>query len=429
MASASALAGAFTSLGVSANRAAAGKTNVVAKKAFSARSAVRSVKRDLTISNVATGPKGPISKGESMSEEDKIVADQGGGKGYTSVDPNTRRIIPDAKGRVVVKVTYVVLEPQYQSALSAAVNQLNTNNDKVCFEVSGYLLEELRDVKNLAMLKKDVEESNIFIGSLIFIEELAEKVVEIVTPLRDNLDACLIFPSMPAVMRLNKLGTFSMAQLGQSKSAIASFMKKKKESGGFEEGMLKLVRTLPKVLKYLPSDKAADARNFMNSLQYWLGGSTDNLENFLLMISKAYVPALKDMDMVIAEPELFPDTGIWHPTAPAMYEDLKEYLNWYDTRKDITFAKNAPVVGLVLQRSHLVTGDEGHYSGMVMELEARGAKVVPIFAGGLDFSMPVERFFFDPITKGPYVDTVLSLTGFALVGGPRARTTPRRLTP
>ena len=163
-----------------------------------------------------------------MSEEDKIVADQGGGKGYTSVDPNTRRIIPDAKGRVVVKVTYVVLEPQYQSALSAAVNQLNTNNDKVCFEVSGYLLEELRDVKNLAMLKKDVEESNIFIGSLIFIEELAEKVVEIVTPLRDNLDACLIFPSMPAVMRLNKLGTFSMAQLGQSKSAIASFMKKKK---------------------------------------------------------------------------------------------------------------------------------------------------------------------------------------------------------
>ena len=37
-------------------------------------------------------------------------------------------------------------------------------------------------------------------------------------------------------------------------SAIASFMRQKKESGGFEEGMLKLVRTLPKVLKYLPSD-------------------------------------------------------------------------------------------------------------------------------------------------------------------------------
>ena len=61
----------------------------------------------------------------------------------------------------------------------------------------------------------------------------------------------------------------------------------------------------------------------------------------------------------------------------AMYEDLKEYLNWYDTRRDIKFAKDAPIIGLVLQRSHLVTGDEGHYAGVVSELEARGAKVGP----------------------------------------------------
>jgi|TARA_B110000003_G_scaffold14922_1_gene14611 magnesium chelatase subunit H len=376
---------------------------------------------------VATGPRGPLKK-KGESEEDKIEDMSSGSRGlFTTVDPEVRRIVPEAKGRVVVKVTYVVLEAQYQSALSAAVKQINETNDKVCVEVTGYLLEELRNADNLAALKKDVESSNIFIGSLIFIEELAEKIVEIVTPCRENLDACLIFPSMPQVMRLNKLGTFSMAQLGQSKSAIASFMRKKKESGGFEEGMLKLVRTLPKVLKYLPSDKAADARNFMNSLQYWLGGSTDNLENFLLMISKAYVPELKGVELTVAEPEVFPDVGIWHPSAPMYYEDLKEYLNWYDTRKDIKFKADAPVIGLVLQRSHLVTGDSGHYDGMVMELEAKGAKVVPIFAGGLDFSGPIEQFFFDPITKGAYVDTVLSLTGFALVGGPARQDHPKAI--
>lgn len=60
-----------------------------------------------------------------------------------------------------------------------------------------------------------------------------------------------------------------------------------------------------------------------------------------------------------------------------MYEDVKEYLNWYDTRKDMTFAQDAPVIGLVLQRSHLVTGDEGHYSGVVSEMESLGAKVGP----------------------------------------------------
>ena len=39
------------------------------------------------------------------------------------------------------------------------------------------------------------------------------------------------------------------------------------------------------------------------------------------------------------------------------------------------FEPTAPVIGLVLQRSHLVTGDAGHYDGVVSELESRGAKV------------------------------------------------------
>ena len=34
-----------------------------------------------------------------------------------------------------------------------------------------------------------------------------------------------------------------------------------------------------------------------------------------------------------------------------------------------------------LQCAPQVTGDHGHYDGVVAELEARGAKVVPVFAG------------------------------------------------
>ena len=178
--------------------------------------------------------------------------------------------------------------------------------------------------------------------------------------------------------------------------------------------------------KYLPSDKAADARNFVTGLQYWLGGNSDNLQHFLLNTAGAYVPALKGVAFEIAEPELFPEVGLWHPTAPRMYEDLKEYLNWYDTRADLQFPADSPVVGLVLQRSHLVTGDEGHYSGVVSELEARGARVVPVFAGGLDFSSPVKRFFYDPLGTGrAFVGCVVSLTGFALVGGPARQDAPK----
>ena len=35
------------------------------------------------------------------------------------------------------------------------------------------------------------------------------------------------------------------------------------------------------MLKYLPSEKAKDARNFVQALQYWLGGNRNNLENLL----------------------------------------------------------------------------------------------------------------------------------------------------
>ena len=331
-------------------------------------------------------------------------------------------------------MVYVVLEAQYQSALGAAVKKINADNDKVCIEIIGYLLEELRDPASYAAFQADVASANLFIGSLIFIEELAEKIVETVGAARDSLDACLIFPSMPAVMKLNKLGTFSLAQIGAGSggaggkaSPFAEFMRsQRKNNDNFEESLLKLVRTLPAVLKYLPSEKAQDARNFVTSLQYWLGGNAENLENLLLNVGQEYVPALKGAGLSIADPVVFPDIGIWHPLAPRMFEDLKEYLNWYDTRPDLAFAADAPVVGLVLQRSHLVTGDEGHYSGVVSELEARGAKVVPVFAGGLDFSSPVKRFFYDPLGSGKaFVGCVVSLTGFALVGGPARQDAPK----
>src|SRR6476469_9585840 len=354
---------------------------------------------------------------------------------FTHVKPTIRHIAPDnIQGRSLIKVVYVVLEPQYQNSLSAAVRAINKNNPNVSIEISGYLLEELRSPENLEAFEQDVANANIFIASLIFIEELAEKVVAAVEPHRDRLDVAVVFPSMPQVMRLNKMGTFSMAQLGQSKSAIAQFMRKRKEKSGsgFQDGMLKLLQTLPKVLKYLPMDKAQDARNFMLSFQYWLGGSSENLTNFLLMLAEKYV--LKGQKLSFQEPVTYPDMGVWHPLAPQMFEDVKEYLNWYNSREDISADLKdplAPCIGLVLQRTHLVTGDDAHYVAMVQELEAMGARVVPIFAGGLDFSKPVETFFLEVGAKGvtplPIVDAVVSLTGFALVGGPAKQDHPKAI--
>ena len=207
---------------------------------------------------------------------------------FTYTKPTVRHIKPDdLNGRSLVKVVYVVLEPQYQSAISAAVRSINAKHPDIAIEISGYLIEELRDNGNYEDFKRDVAEANIFIASLIFLEDLADKIVAAVEPIKDKLDVSVVFPSMPQVMRLNKMGSFSLAQIGQSKSVIGSFMKKRKEKSGagFQDAMLKLLRTLPTVLKFLPIEKAQDARNFMLSFQYWLGGNEENLESFFLMAS------------------------------------------------------------------------------------------------------------------------------------------------
>ncbi|KAJ1476596.1 protoporphyrin IX magnesium chelatase, subunit H, partial [Baffinella frigidus] len=347
---------------------------------------------------------------------------QGGGF-FTTSNPEDRRIIPEnVNGRKKFKVVYVVLESQYQSWGRGTC--IPGNRVSCSIAPVGYLLEELRNPATLKAFQADIETANVFIGSLIFVQELAEKVVEVVTPLRDKLDAVLIFPSMPDVMRLNKVGSFTMAQLGQSQSVIGEFMKKKKQENGasFEGSMLKLLRTLPKVLKYLPSDKAQDARSFMLSFQYWLGGSPENLEALLLMMADKYVyEGQNQITDKIAEPTLLPDIGIWHPLAPKVFENTVEYNNWFDNTHAKLLGINpatAPTIGLILQKSHINTKDEAHYTSLIQELEARGSRVICLYSGGLDFSGPVRDFF----TKGAVVpDSVINLTGFALVGGPASQ--------
>jgi len=356
----------------------------------------------------------------------------GGGGMFTASNSESRRVTPEnLNGRPSMKVVYVVLESQYQSSMTAAVKRINAGNDNMAVECVGYLLEELRNDETFEQFKNDVEDANVFIGSLIFVQELAEKVVEVVEPNREKLDAVLVFPSMPEVMRMNKVGSFTMKNLGQSKSVVADFMKKKKQEDGssFEEGMLKLLRTLPKVLKFLPSDKAADARTFMMSFQYWLGGSPENLQALLTNIGQDYIEDIKENmkgkeRAVAEEPVLLPDKAIWHPVAPdIVFETSEKYFEWYNKEfcPDAGIdAENAQTIGIILQKSHINTKDDTHYVSLIAELESRGAKVVSIYSGGLDFSGPVEEYFYDKAGNA-IVDTVINLTGFALVGGPASQ--------
>ena len=149
----------------------------------------------------------------------------------------------------------------------------------------------------------------------------------------------------------------------------------------------------------------------------------------LVMLGQDYVPEvmenMKGKEKVKAvDPVLLPDKAIWHPVAPSIvFENNSEYFNWYNNEfcpEAGIDAKTAPTIGLILQKSHINTKDDTHYVSLISELESRGARVVPIYSGGLDFSGPIEDYFYDASGK-TIVDTVVNLTGFALVGGPASQ--------
>jgi len=152
--------------------------------------------------------------------------------------------------------------------------------------------------------------------------------------------------------------------------------------------------------------------------------------SFLLFFdaSARFVPSIKGQNKIlqadIIEPVLLPDKGIWHPLAPRVFDDITEYQMWYDNEHAPAVGidvKTATTVGLILQKSHINTKDECHYISMIAELESRGAKVVCIYSGGLDFSGPVREYFYAQGSMEAEVDSVINLTGFALVGGPASQ--------
>jgi magnesium chelatase subunit H len=147
------------------------------------------------------------------------------------------------------------------------------------------------------------------------------------------------------------------------------------------------------------------------------------------MVGQDYVDPIKTSmegkeKMVASEPVLLPDKAIWHPVAPdIVFETNEKYFEWYNNEfcPDAGIdPKTAPTIGIILQKSHINTKDDTHYVSLISELESRGSRVVSIYSGGLDFSGPVEDFFYDKNGK-PVVDTVINLTGFALVGGPASQ--------
>jgi magnesium chelatase subunit H len=260
----------------------------------------------------------------------------------------------------------------------------------------------------LAEAKAAIAKGDIVIANLLFLEEHINAILPDLKARRSDCDAMAGVIADAQIVKLTRMGTLDM---GAPASGAMKLLKKLRGSGkpSTESGAkkMRMLRRLPKILRLIPG-KSQDLRAWFLIMQYWLGGSDDNIEAMVRFLLSRYCRRADWRGVTAPAPIEYPDTGLYHP-------DLAERIT--TDPADLPAPRAAKgTVGLLMMRSYVLAGDTAHYDTVIRTLEARGLRVLPAFAGGLDGRPAIEAFFRDE--TGPKIDTLLSLTGFSLVGGP-----------
>ena len=308
-----------------------------------------------------------------------------------------------------VRVVIVTLDKH----LSAVVQRAGS---ALAAEVPGLTLslhaatEWAADRQALARCVADIGEADIVIATMLFMEDQVQSVLPALAARRDHCDAMIGLMSAGEIVKLTKLGPFRMD--GSDKGPLAALKRLRgSKSSNSGAGQMAVLRRLPKILRFIPG-AAQDLRAYFLTMQYWLSGSQDNLSAMVRFLVGRYADGPRRGlrgRLDAPAPRDYPDVGLYHPGAREKFADSVEAL---PAQREPT----AGTVGVLVLRSYVLADDTGHYDGVIAALEARGLRVIPAFASGLDCRPAIERYFID--RGAPCVDAVVSLVGFSLVGGP-----------
>ncbi|WP_299505786.1 magnesium chelatase subunit H [uncultured Roseobacter sp.] len=257
--------------------------------------------------------------------------------------------------------------------------------------------------------REAVETGDIIVANLLFLEEHISRILPSLQARRDHCDAMIGVIADAAIVKLTRMGALDMMA---PQSGTMKLMKRlrgsTKPSSSSGAQKMALLRRLPKILKYIPG-KSQDLRAWFLTMQYWLGGSDDNVEAMVRFLLGRYA---KDTGWKAAPdaaaPIEYPDAGLYHPDLPGRITT---------DAAAIPAPKAAQLtVGLLMMRSYVLSSDTAHYDAVIRGFEARGIRVLAAFAGGLDGRPAIDAYFRD--AQGVKIDALVSLTGFSLVGGP-----------
>lgn len=260
----------------------------------------------------------------------------------------------------------------------------------------------------LVEAKAAIATGDIILVNLLFLEEHVQAILPSLEARRAGCDAMAGVISDAAIVKLTRMGALDMLAPASGTMALLKRLRgSSKPSSQNGESKMRMLRRLPKILKYIPG-KAQDLRAWFLVMQYWLGGSDTNIESMLRFLISRYCRIQAWQNCAAAPPEDYPEVGLYHPDLPGkMTTDIMALP---------VPQKPVATVGLLLMRSYVLSDDTAHYDAVIRSFEANGLKVIPAFAGGLDARPAIEGYFQG--TAGVQIDAMVSLTGFSLVGGP-----------
>jgi len=280
------------------------------------------------------------------------------------------------------------------------------------------------DAEALARCKADIARGDIVVAAMLFMEEHYQPILPALQARRDACDAMVCAMSAGEVMKLTRMGKFSM---DGAPSGPMAFLKKlrgkpevSEESGARATAgakQMRMLRRLPKILRFIPGT-AQDVRAYFLTLQYWLAGSDQNVGHMVRFLVDRYADGARRGlrgTAKLHDPIEYPEVGIYHPHMSHKSASGRLAAT-ADALPTVATSGKRGTVGLLLMRSYLLAGNADHYDGVITAMEARGLRVIPAFATGLDSRPAIDAFF---IKDGrPTIDALVSLTGFSLVGGP-----------
>ncbi len=317
-----------------------------------------------------------------------------------------------APNRIPIRVVVVTMDTHLASSAERAKASL------LC-EIPGLHLalhaasEYAGNDAAIARCNADIAQADIVVAGMLFLEDHFLPILDALRARRDTCDAMICLMSASEVVKLTKLGHFDMGKPASGPMALLKKLrggKEKAATGGAAQ--MKMLRRIPQMLRFIPGT-AQDVRAYFLTLQYWLGGSDENVLNLIRhIIDRGAEGPRRSLRGFVkpAPPVEYPELGVYHPR---MASRLNAEISALPMRQE---EQTTGTVGILLLRSYLLSNNAGHYDGVIAALEAKGLRVIPAFAAGLDSRPAIDKFFMK--NGQATVDVVVSLTGFSLVGGP-----------